>query len=141
MSNTRFTEIRSNKLRSLLDSYMKIFCKKGKEITESRFAWYYTWIDRQNSKKGGGKEYPLVKIFTEDLTEIKEYIQMYGEPIKETKELTRQQKFEIELKAAARKYCNENYTHPTDSDYLTIEGAMIIGATLQCKNFGSSPFC
>jgi hypothetical protein len=141
MSNTRFIEIRSDELRSLIDSYMKIFCKKGKEITESRFAWYYTWIDRQNSKKGGGAEYPLVKIFTEDLTEIKEYIQVYGKPVKETKELTRHQKFLIELKAEARRYCNEYFTNPTDSDYLTIENAMIIGAGLQLKEFGSTPFC
>jgi hypothetical protein len=54
---------------------------------------------------------------------------------------TPQQRFLIELKAEARRYCNEHFTNPTESDYLTIENAMLIGAQLQVKKFGSRAFC
>ena len=71
MKTTEITLVRSDELKKLLDSYMKVFCNSGKEISESRFAWYYTWIDRENQKAGGGNIYPLIKVFKDDLKELK----------------------------------------------------------------------
>ncbi len=135
------SSMKASELKNLLDSYMKIFCKNGREISESTFAVYYPWIERTLQKAGGGHEEPNVKVFSDDIEQMKKEIEIFGKYKKPAPEMTRQQKFILELKAEARRYCNEYFTNPTDSDYLTIENAMIIGADLQLKEFGSTPFC
>jgi hypothetical protein len=134
------TIMKVSELGNLLNSYMEIFCKNGRNRSESTFAVYYPWIERTLQKADGDHTEPVVKVFADDIEQMKKEIEIFGEH-KKAPETTRDQKFLIELKAEARRYCNENFTSPTDSDYLTIEGAMIIGAGLQLKEFGSTPFC
>lgn len=67
--------IATNELKEILDSYMAIFCKGGKrEITDSIFSVYYTWIDREHQRRGGGLKYPKIRVFAKDIETMKRVI-------------------------------------------------------------------
>lgn len=74
MKSEKIINIRTDELRSLLDSYMKIFCKDDKEISESNVSFYYEWIHRAESKVGGGTKYPFVRVFKDDIEEMKRIV-------------------------------------------------------------------
>jgi len=68
----KITLIKASELKNLLDSYMKIFCKNGRSISESTFAVYYPWIERALQKgAGGGHEEPNVEVFSDDIEKMK----------------------------------------------------------------------
>jgi hypothetical protein len=134
----------SNDVRlAFLSLYMKVFCKNGREISESTFAVYYPWLNRALQKAGGGHIEPNVKVFTNDIEQMKKEVEVFypddESSTDKVEEDTPYQKFIIELKAEARRYCNENFANPTESDYLLIEKAMILGSELSLKAFGSTP--